>query len=312
MVDVLAELLHENSTHVFGLGANLVQLVTHLDKLTGREPGSGMRAIRGLHSVLHLGTNYGDTIQDRFIHSSFPGFLQNPDLSLEFAVNRVKTAERLVSGSLDCLSTITLGSTPSEHHVRYALFTWPSLWSWWYTYVSTAKPEWLEMWRKLLTVDLMACFVHAFTQGVANAVSCLTVFLPDVVNPDWRNFIIPGQDKAIYHSEPLAQQAVLHVTGSLTAAILHFLEPTHLDSDGWSLTFINALCGYLCVIVDLEGKGPDDWNHDIVVQSLKTLRRESLADFVSLRQGVCEYAKRSDSESHPGRVDGFNKFFDYV
>jgi hypothetical protein len=92
------------------------------------------------------------------------------------------------------------------------------------------------------------------------------------VNPDWRNCVIPCEAEAIYHSEPLAQQAVLHVIGSMTAAILHLLEPTHLGSGRWTSIFIDTVHDYLEVVVDLEGKGPDDWSHDTVVQSLKTLR----------------------------------------
>jgi hypothetical protein len=164
-------------------------------------------------------------------------------------------------------------------------------------------PEWLEMWRKLLTVDLMACFVHAFTlQDVVDGLSPLPMFPYEVMNPDWGNCIIPLEGEAIYHSEPLAQQAVLHVTGSLTGAILHLLEPIHLGSGRWSQVFIEAVHNYLKVIVDLEGKGLDDWSQNTIVQSLKALWREALANFVSLRQGVCQhdYTRGSD----------FNEFFD--
>lgn len=67
------------------------------------------------------------------------------------------------------------------------------------------RSEWLEMWQRLLTVDLMACFVHAFTlQDFLDVVFPPPVLPPDIVRPGWRNCVIPikGDVTILYHSEP--------------------------------------------------------------------------------------------------------------
>ena len=92
--------------------------------------------------------------------------------------------------------------------------------------------------------------------------------------------------KAIYHSEPLAQQAVLHLTHSFTAAICHFLKPAHLGSGGWSKAFVDAVVWYLNDRVDQVKNWPGDWRCDTVIQSLKTLCGESDADFFRLRGAI--------------------------
>ncbi|KAJ2912476.1 hypothetical protein MD484_g7936, partial [Candolleomyces efflorescens] len=291
MAEVLGELIISKFRLKFPHEASLGQAVPIFDSLSGRDPGSGIRAIRGLHSVLNT-----SGLGDWFIHSSFPEFLQNPDLSLEFSADGPqKSSNRLLSGCLDCLSTITLASTEAldEPHVRYALFKWPSVWmpwSIWTTSGSTVKPEWSEMWRKLLAVDLMACFVHALSlPDVEGPLG--TAYHDYLGSPGSENLTFRYGDKAIdYDREPLAQQAVLHITRSLTAAICHLLEPAHLVSGGWSGAFAKAVAEFL----DMKVKRPEIWKDGdgscyAIVQSLKTLRRESIDDFVRLRTRVQDW-----------------------
>jgi hypothetical protein len=122
------------------------------------------------------------------------------------------------------------------------------------------------------------------------------------------HFLIEGLGNDTYHSEPLAQQAVLHVTTSLTAAILHRLKSAHIGGGGWSVIFPGAVCDYLNEVLDVRKTEPDDWNHDAVVLALKALLRESPADFVSLRQRILEYDKKLYF-FHQERLD---RFFDYI
>ncbi|KAJ2911894.1 hypothetical protein MD484_g8521, partial [Candolleomyces efflorescens] len=308
MVEVLGELMAFTGDNLqFPHRASLDGVVRILDGLSGRDPGSGMRAIRGLHSMLD--TSYSG---NWFIHSSFPEFLQNPDLSLEFAVDdREKVLQRLLSGCLDCLSTITLGSTEAvdELHVQYALFNWPWVWDSWTPTDSepTAEAEWSYMFRKLLTVDLMACFVHAFSLPDVNRP--FAIDYPSALGtPGSNSLMFEDGAEDIYDSEPLAQQAVLHLTHSFTAAICHILKPADLGSGRWSETFVTEVAYYLRDRVGKAENWPDDWRCDTVVQSLKTLRRESNADFVRLKEGVYEKCKR-----WPGKYrDHINMVFDYI
>ncbi|KAJ2915777.1 hypothetical protein MD484_g4651, partial [Candolleomyces efflorescens] len=309
MVEVLGELLVSDRYGLnFSSNISLDEAVRILDGLSQRETCSGMRAIRGLHSMLN--TSYSG---DWFIHSSFPEFLRNPDLSMEFAVDgQEKVIQRFLSGCLDCLSTIMLGSTEAldELHVQYALFNWPWVWHYWIPtdFGPTVKADWSEMSRKLLTVDLRACFVRAFSLPDDDKRPFNVNYPPYLGIPDSSNIIFRDGAEAIYDSEPLVQQAVLHVAHSLTAAICHILKTAHLGSGRWSETFVGAVVYYLRDRVGEAENWPDDWRCDTVVQSLKTLRRESNVDFVRFKEGVYEKCKH-----WPGKYcDYINMVFDYT
>jgi hypothetical protein len=314
MMEVLGELLCES---YFPRGIGLDEAVTILDGLSGRDLGSGMRALRGLRSVIHLDNARVSTQpEDLFVHSSFAEFLQNPRLSLNFTVQGGKTRKRLVSGCLDCMSPITLYSkAPDEPHVRYAVVNWPWLWQDWRYHITPAinnscqpwamPPEWLEMCQRLLSVDLVACFFLAFTPGL-QGIGELLSFPVGMAKNGPKHILIRYPRNNTYHSELLAQQAVLHVTTSLTAAILHRLESAHTDGGRWSVIFAAAVECYLYEVLDLRKE--DDWSHDAVVLALKTLLRESPADFVSLRQRIVEM----NQGRYYGLRRGLDWFFDYI
>jgi hypothetical protein len=127
-----------------------------------------MKAIRGLHAVLHLGLNEsgeaeGSGIRDYFIHSSFAEFLQDPNLSLEFAIDSQKSYKRLLSGCLDSMLPLGLDtnvqSSDAQRHVRFALTAWPTLWSY-TTWETSEEAECLRQIDKLMNIDLTACFFH--------------------------------------------------------------------------------------------------------------------------------------------------------
>jgi hypothetical protein len=145
------------------------------------------------------------------------------------------------------------------------------------------------MCQRLLSIDLVAFFSLAFTPGPKVTDNWLPYFPSGIAKIGPKHFLIGDFGDDIYRSEPLAQQAVLHVATSFTAAILHWLKPAHLDGGGWSATFANAVRCYLTVVLNFWGEEPDDdddWNHNAVVLALKTLLRESPVDFVSLRQEI--------------------------
>jgi hypothetical protein len=161
------------------------------------------------------------------------------------------------------------------------------------------------MCQRLLSVDLVACFVVAFTPGpqLIEESSYVTV---SIAKNGPEHFLISAFGNGTYHSEPLAQQAVLHVTTSFTAAILHRLKSAHVDGGRWSVSFAEAVTCYLYEVVDIYKEEPDDdWSHDAVVLALKTLLRESPADFVSLRKKV------GGLKGHPARRRR-DRFFDYI
>jgi hypothetical protein len=320
MIEVLGELLCGPS---FPRGLGLDAAITILDGFSGRDLGSGMRALRGLRSVIHLDNAWASTRPKHlFVHSSFVEFLRNPHLSLNFAICPGKALKRLVSGCMDRMSSITLYSkAPDEPHVRYAVVHWPWLWWDWCSELMPAignshqpgaiPPEWLEMCQRVLSVDLVACFVLAFTPSSWLIEEAF--YFPDGVAKNGpEHFLIAGLGNVTYHSEPLAQQAVWHATTSFTAAILHLLKPAHIVGGGWSAIFADALHSYLDEVVDIYKEEPEcDWSHDAVVLALKTLRRESPTDFASLQQTTVKWRLESKA-SREGQEQALNRFFDYI
>jgi hypothetical protein len=258
-----------------------------------------------------------------FVHSSFVEFLRNPQLSLNFTVREGNAAKRLASGCLACMSSVTSYSTPDELHVQYTVLNWAWFWESWNGRLSPLairdsdqrraillELEWLEMCQRLLSIDLVACFVVAFTPDFE--VATKRYFFSTITKNGPEHFLIPYRGDDIYHSEPLAQQAVLHVATSFTAAILHLLKPAHLDGGGCSKIFVAAVWSHLHDILKIWGTKPHDvWSHDAVVLALKTLLRESPADFVSLRQRIVEYEIEQSIFDLP-EVEVLNRFFDYI
>jgi hypothetical protein len=302
------------------------------------------------------------SFESLFVHSSFAEFLENPHLSLNFTICPGKALKQLVLGCLDCMSSITLESkAPDELHVRYAVLEWPHLWREWRSQLMPAisdshqpwaiPPEWLEMCQRLLSVDLVACFVLAFTQNSWP----IERFPHGMVNNGPEHLLIGGLSDDTYHSETLAQQAVLHVTTSLTTAILRCLKSAHIRGGQWSVIFAGAVHLYLQEVLNISEDQPDyveeepdydkeepdydeeepdydeeeldydeeepdydeeeldydkeepDYDcqsHDAVVLALKTLLRESPADFVSLRQRIVKYDQELGCFS-PGRLKSF-------
>jgi hypothetical protein len=167
------------------------------------------------------------------------------------------------------------------------------------------------MCQRLLSVDLVACFVLAFTPSSWLIVEAFN--FPDAIakhGPE--HFLIEGLGNDTYHSEPLAQQAMLHVTTSFTAAILHLLKPAHIVGGGWSVIFVDAVYCYLDEVVNIYEEEPDyDWSHDAVVLALKTLLRESPTDVPSLQQTMVKWRQRS-MFFRRGEEQALNRFFDYI
>jgi hypothetical protein len=220
------------------------------------------------------------------------------------------------------MSSITSYSkAPDEPHVHYAVLNWASWWRAWNVRlnppaisdshqrraIQVIPREWLEMCQRLLSIDLVACFVVAFTPGFE--VSTVPFFPSLTVKNGPEHLLVEYLGDDISHSEPLAQQAVLHVATSFTAAILHLLKPAHLDGGGWSEIFAAAVFEYLGHVLNIWGTWSQGRDHDAVVLALKTLLAKTPVDFVSLQQTLAKWAQ----ENHIFRGEqAFNEFFDYI
>jgi hypothetical protein len=300
MIEVLEDLKGSEGT----FNADKIDLdraVSILDHLSGRVPGAGMKAIRGLHAVLNLtgsaNNDYlgiGRSCLRYFIHSSFNEFLSDPRLSQEFQVDCMKGSVRLLSGCLHPMPSIALASQLDADHLRYAVMAWTPIWyRWANSRFSTLSPtelaEFLAMFQKLLGVDLTPYFVHAFTHPDLDEV----VYDPElnvlISEAGGENCIIPyhhPSEASLYASQPLAQQAVSHIRASYEAAVHHLLK-THHPTKHYNASFFIALAEFLFDFTIHTGQiGTKCWDPTRIFDAMKTLKRESPEHFRELMEGV--------------------------
>ncbi|RXW20700.1 hypothetical protein EST38_g5169 [Candolleomyces aberdarensis] len=305
MVEVLEDIM--GAVPFNALQVDMNRAISILDSLSSRAPGAGMKAIRGLQAVLDLagaGISHTDCMDDDgqplefFIHSSFTEFLMDPHLSLEFNIDPQKGRIRLLSGCLRYMSSITMDSNLDEDHLRYVAVAWTNLW---YDLTVDREQELLQgkavllnMFQTLLSIDLTACFVHAFTLAYPSQISFDPVLCDRaIVLADAGNFMIPDHTDGFifFHSEPFAQQAASHVRTSYEAAVFHLLRKKYDPYTNYHNTpFIYAV--YNCLMeLSVAIPSVEPWNSDRVVQALKTLKQESWEPFDKLMESVQLYAR---------------------
>ncbi|RXW18542.1 hypothetical protein EST38_g7312 [Candolleomyces aberdarensis] len=228
MVEVLEDIVVTKDSFRELLG--LQHALATLDSLSGRVVGSGTRAIRGLHAVLRLASNpnesglYSNALNP-FIHSSFVEFLTDPMLSLEFAVNKKKANRRLLWNGLECMSAIT-GQWKVEVDLALHLFQflWVGAWSS-KEDARLLQDEYVKVVKKLLTVDLTICFIEVFS-------SSRSVFSDPFVGftPHMEPRFVDSLEHLSKESDPLAQQAIMHVLSSTDRAVGHHHHHHHTQS----------------------------------------------------------------------------------
>ncbi|KAJ2922704.1 hypothetical protein H1R20_g14389, partial [Candolleomyces eurysporus] len=285
MMDVIEEIYA--GSFCFAVGVGVHQAVGVFDRIFGRVPGAGMKAIRGLHAVLRSSSGDGPATETFFIHRSFPECLSDPGSLHEFHLDWEKGLRRLLLGCLHSLSSITLSSRVDEDHLRFALVSWPSLCVKWMAVYKSAQPDTagycgdvVGMVGKLMDVDLKACFVHTFTLDFP----FLLEMDPSsgLCHDNSSNYIITEACLAIYESNPGVKRAVSHVVNSHKAAILHLLHAHTLQTGKLCLYFPQAVHEHLWELSNrFEG-----WDSDSVVHALKTLRQMSSDLFDSLMADV--------------------------
>ncbi|KAJ2922706.1 hypothetical protein H1R20_g14385, partial [Candolleomyces eurysporus] len=295
MIDVLEEVYE--ACFCFDQYVSMHEVVSIFDNLVGRVPGAGMRAIRGLHAVLRSLSGGGQIVDVFFIHRSFPEFLLDRRSAQEFHIDREKGLRRLLLGCLRSISSFTLDSKVDEDHLRFALTSWRFLCGQWIAELSSTRPdtaeyraEVVEMLGKLLDIDLVACFVHAFT--LYSAAQATLDSSPDLCKDDSSNYLISDAHAGVYESNTLVKRAVSHVVTAQKAAVLHVLQTQTL--------IVNECCTHLPLAVyellrELSDR-PGDWNSDSVVHALKTLRQASSDLFDNLMAGVEEKSQEDLDE----------------
>jgi hypothetical protein len=285
LVEVLEDISVATIDRHFNVNAGLRRALTTLDSVSGRAPGCGVRAIRGLHGVLHLSksTNATNTALwlDPFIHSSFVEFLMNPTLSLEFAIDVGRGRRRLLRHCIECISAITSESKKEveEDHIQYALLAFRPLWvkGWWSDdELRLHEAEYVKMVKMLLVVDLTTCFIKVFTRRE----TCLTPTHPSCRRLAF-SYIAPkpiGPIDCKFGEDVLAlvEQAFCHVQSSLKAALLSLLHQFRRNQKSgywWSPEFPEGLEFYLLWLCEPKTNSIR-WESDEIVNALRKLRHE--------------------------------------
>ncbi|KAJ2921007.1 hypothetical protein H1R20_g16088, partial [Candolleomyces eurysporus] len=233
MVEVIEEILAFNCRVLYPIEFSTALNI--FDRLTGRAPGRGIKALRPLHALIRLdGTSsHSLGLLSCFHHSSFTEFLRGqPQLLPDIVFNVQKGVCRLLAGCFKALSVITIDGHVDKEHVKFSLTYWPGLWSIWNP-AEDADPS--SLLRALLALDLMACFVQT-SRDPETAQGFLWAF-EQLYHPA-RNFIVCGKSFSVF--APLAEDAVTHVRASSEGAFMYLIDPGCLAQylegfhDNWS------------------------------------------------------------------------------
>jgi hypothetical protein len=291
MLEVLEDIVAGN---YFDPHVGLQRALAILDSLSGRAQGSGIRALRGLHAVLRLSDTGSRSIftLEPFVHSSFPEFLANPQLSFELAIDRRKGQRRLLWKCLECMSTIYMQSKVDEEYLQFALRDFRALWvdTWQGNEdIRLCQAEYIEAVRKLLAIDLTACFFKVYSHFGTFADFLLVRYTPFIQF----NFIDSFKD---HHFDgelkSLVQQACFHVQSSMEGALILVIH--QIQQGGISSLELRPLFHELYAhFRSIYSTKSNEWKSNCVVQVLIDLGRENEEVFRELMRQL-KYSGRSD------------------
>ncbi|KAJ2936035.1 hypothetical protein H1R20_g1058, partial [Candolleomyces eurysporus] len=165
MMEVLGDVMATQYSYLYFWDNAHNAVLGVLDRLSKRPPGSGVKALRPLHAVLHVGRgNENSDIRELFIHSSFREFLESPHLSFEFAVDAEEEVARLVSAMLDRMMSITTDTIGSklEDVCVFALHNWCRNWYYGKKTWLKSKTTYLHVLNKVIALDLTACIIQTY------------------------------------------------------------------------------------------------------------------------------------------------------
>ncbi|RXW13697.1 hypothetical protein EST38_g12152 [Candolleomyces aberdarensis] len=267
-----------------------------LDELSGRVRGRGIKALRGLHSVIKLRPHRSGS-SPFFLNGLFIRFLKNPKCSGEFAVDTKSASLRLLTACMGKAASVGLDKKirDDDHCLRFAVLAWPKYW-WRWTLIDGLEHS--KVLHLFLSLNLTACFVHAFSlhPGRFSLSSLLPESLfehipaPPSTSPQSDDQVLPetivASRKAEYpdHAE-LVAQCISHLRSSVGAALVHLLDLSLVDSSIQKRPLSYAL---VCYLIHIQCKDEGDWRSDPVVQALKRLRTSQSNGFGQLIEYVLE------------------------
>ncbi|RXW21988.1 hypothetical protein EST38_g3872 [Candolleomyces aberdarensis] len=235
MLEVLEDLMAFSRAHSY---ATIRTALTVLDSLCGRAPGRGLKAIRNIRAVIT--SDCQGSPETFFVHSSFPEFLLDSRVALEFTIKFEPGERRLLLHCLRCMSSINLSTNVDEEHVQVALRNWPKHWQ-----NSEPKDEadsTQQLESLLRALDLKACIVQAIkVEGCSkdqDPIFCSNlarVYRKTVVQntPSVSNVTVVSRfysaDLAL-DQQTLAKECANSLNSSFEQALAHLLQPAIAQS----------------------------------------------------------------------------------
>ncbi|KAJ2928251.1 hypothetical protein H1R20_g8831, partial [Candolleomyces eurysporus] len=299
MVGVLEELLA--ATGEFRPRTKVQAAFNILDRLCGRAPGRGIKAVRPLHAVIRLsGDDDGNSSNSPFFyHSSFAEFLRITSQPLpDVTINGQRGLSRVLAGCLKALSAITMDGQVCEEHVRFSMDCWLNLWS-------QLKPitdaDLSSHSKALLAADLTACFVHSVRLDHGFFRCLFNLYHPN------RNFIVLNRPFPVF--TPLIEDLLSHFRSSVDACFQHVLDPEFFNSH--RLDFYYKTLHLSLYMMEISKHRPVP-AFDNLVQALSGLLEKRETCFKKLEESVEEWVYRRDlhsvfEDSGPAVMDMFKR-----
>ncbi|RXW19293.1 hypothetical protein EST38_g6569 [Candolleomyces aberdarensis] len=276
MVGVLEELLATRG--IFNLRSEVQASFNVLDRLSGRAPGRGTKALRPLHAVIRLSGNEHRSPSDSpfFYHSSFAEFLGGQSQLLpDITISIQKGVSRVLSGCLKALSAVTTDGQVCEEHVQFSLDYWSFLWRRWDP-IADADPS--SHFKALLAADLTACFVQNVMDHRTKLDGGMRFCLHDLYHPN-RNLIVGARPFPV--CAPLVEDSLSHLRSSVEACFRHVLDPECFTRHGTNFDML-----FHCYIVQISVHRPVP-AFDNLVQALRGLL-EKRAEYFEMLEGFAK------------------------
>uniref|UniRef100_A0A4Q2D2Z6 Nephrocystin 3-like N-terminal domain-containing protein n=1 Tax=Candolleomyces aberdarensis TaxID=2316362 RepID=A0A4Q2D2Z6_9AGAR len=277
MVGVLEEILMVRY-YWSGSGFKAHSAINILDRLCGRAPGRGIKALRPLHALICLSGNDDRSSSDSpfFYHSSFAEFLEGQSQLLpDVTINVQKGVSRLLAGCLKALSAITMDGQVCEEHVQFSLDFWSLLWRRWDP-IADADPS--SHFKALLATDLTACFVQNVMDRGTRLYTGLRFCLSNLYRPN-HNLIVRGEPFPVCIT-PLVEDLLSHLRSSVEACFRHVLDPECFTRHGTNFDML--FHGYM-IRISVHRPVPA---FDNLVQALRGLLEKRADLFKSLEESI--------------------------
>jgi hypothetical protein len=237
-----------------------------LDGVSKRSPGDGLRALRPLHAVLRIGdSSEGTDIDSLFIHSSFREFLEDPQLSFEFAVDLCKGRERRLSNALDHMSSITTDTISHEPKdaVAFILYYWPQLWT---TAFVESRETCIDLMKKIAALDLTACIIQHYLYFDLGYIGGDQAYVVADYSGLSKFFVQFGESDGHPDILSVVHMVTSHIQTSLDNAFTLLLKSSTCPA--FSKPIMESEVGYDCVQhLELVISQPD-WRENKLVQAL--------------------------------------------